>query len=100
MMVSTLKCIMTCEYGKGPLWGLRLWYHFGFVVNSICNYVWVIFCYKLCPVEGLLGFIFRIWVGVSVTLPFVLERCSYLSEYTILGKWRVELFECGRACYW
>jgi hypothetical protein len=25
-MVSTLKCVMTCEYGKGPSWGLRLWY--------------------------------------------------------------------------
>ena len=24
VMVSTLKCAITCEYGKGPSWGLRL----------------------------------------------------------------------------
>ena len=28
VMVSTLKCAITCEYGKGPSWGLRLRYQF------------------------------------------------------------------------
>ena len=35
MMVSALKCVMTCEFGKRPSWGLRLWYQFGSVVVSI-----------------------------------------------------------------
>lgn len=26
VIVLTLKCVMTCEFGKGPSWGLRLWY--------------------------------------------------------------------------
>ena len=24
MIMSALKCVMTCECGKGPKWGLRL----------------------------------------------------------------------------
>ena len=35
IMVSALKCVMTCDSGKGPSWGLRLWYQFGLVVISI-----------------------------------------------------------------
>ena len=35
VMVSTLKCVMTCESGKGFLWGLRFCYQFGSVVISI-----------------------------------------------------------------
>ena len=35
IMVSTLKCVMTCESGKRPSWGLRLWHQFGSIVISI-----------------------------------------------------------------
>ena len=35
IMVSALKCVMTCESGKGPSWELRLWYQLGSVVVSI-----------------------------------------------------------------
>lgn len=35
MMVSVLKCVMTYKSRKGPLWGLRLSYQFGYVVISI-----------------------------------------------------------------
>ena len=35
IMVSALKCVMTCEYGKGPSWGLVLWYQLGSIVISI-----------------------------------------------------------------
>jgi hypothetical protein len=35
IMVTSLKRVMTCEYGKGPSWGLRLRYQFGSVVINI-----------------------------------------------------------------
>ena len=35
MMVSSLKCVITCESRKGPSWGLRLCYQFGSVITSI-----------------------------------------------------------------
>ena len=33
--MSALKCVITCEYGKGPMWGLRLLYQFSSTATSI-----------------------------------------------------------------
>ena len=35
IMVSALKCVMMCHCEKKPLWGLWLWYQFGYVVTII-----------------------------------------------------------------
>ena len=35
VMVSALKCVMTCKSEKGPLWGSRLWYQLGSIVMKI-----------------------------------------------------------------
>ena len=32
-----LKCVITCKYGKGPVWGLRLWYQFSFGLTIIVS---------------------------------------------------------------
>ena len=48
--------------------------------------------------KGLLCFFFRVWVGIYMSLPFVLERCAYFSLcsrmvikcYCICGILRVE----------
>ena len=60
VMVSTLKCVMTCEFGKGPSWGLRLWYRFGYIVMSNVVVSRLFFCCK--PNGGFFGLCF-LYVG-------------------------------------
>ena len=100
IMVSALKCVMTYEYGKRPLWGLRLWYQMWNNCYEYYNYVRIVFGCKSCPMKGLLGVIFCMWMGILVSCSFMLDCCSYWPEYFVSGKWGGELFQRGRACYW
>ena len=50
--------------------------------------------------KGLLCFLFRVWVRIFVSLPFVLERCAYRSKTSVSGESGVELFKCGGTCNW
>ena len=76
IMVTALKCVMTCEYGNEPSWGLRLWYQFGFVVTSIVVVSGLFLAANLVQWR-FVGFVFSMRVGISAPYPCMLECCSY-----------------------
>ena len=82
VMVSALKCVMTCKSEKGPLWGSRLWYQLGSIFYENHYRVWVVFGSKSCPMEGLLDVIFRIRMGIPIPYPML----SLLIQYFISGE--------------
>ena len=99
VMVSVLKCVITCEFGKGLVWGLRLWYQFWSCVTSSVtktDHFWL----QGVPSGGFVEFHLLYVGGCIRCLAIVLKHFSYLFEYFVSRKWGVELFECGRAYYW
>jgi hypothetical protein len=70
IIVSALKCVMTCEYGKEPSWGLRLWYQFGSIVISI------IIVYELFLAASLAQ-----WRACWVSFLYVDEHTHSMSIY-------------------
>ena len=76
IMVSDLKWVIICESGKGPLWGLGLWYRFLSGITSNGDRVWVFFGCGACPMKGLLSFGVFVCVCIAIALPFVLRLPS------------------------
>lgn len=74
--MSPLKCVITCESMTGSIWAMKFSYQYLYGVTNIVSYFgWFIGC-KSCPMEGLLGVVFGVGAGLSITLPFVLEDCA------------------------
>ena len=49
----------------------------GVGVYEYCDCIWVILSRKSCPMEGLLGVLFGMRVGISIPNPFMLEGFPY-----------------------
>ena len=54
---------------------------------------------NLCPMYCLVCRFFVVWVGMTNSIPFVLEGGAECSKYFIPCKWGVVLCDVCRACY-
>ena len=75
MTLSTLKCVMTCEFGRVHYGGQSC--DSNFVLMLIVLYQSLDdFWLQDVPNEAFIVLRFRMLVGISISLPFVLEGLS------------------------